>query len=186
MNYNVRLDSADMDRLADYLLQYADDFEDKVRMFLSRLADLGIEVASANGGDFGSYIVYSKTFDDDTTVRMIAKDSQAITNSWYVSSTSQTLRQETISPVLMAEFGSAQFAEVLFNISGVGQGTFDANGWYWWSDDTLLLESESEIVSGANGRYKFHSRGVHPAQPLHKAVMACIEQVTGIAKEVFA
>lgn len=188
----VSLDTKELDSLADYLDNYARTFEQKVQIFLERLAEKGIEVASVNGGDFSSYIVYSKKVESGTKVLMIAKDREEITNSWYASSTSKELRQETISPLLMAEFGSGHYAiSAEGEASGLGgQGTlnkyghaFDTNGWYWWSDDATSMDGEP--LNEKNGRWRFHSRGTHPSQPLHKAVMACIEQVEGIAREVF-
>ena len=188
----VSLDTKELDSLADYLDNYARTFEQKVQTFLERLAEKGIEVASVNGGDFSSYIVYSKKVESGTKVLMIAKDREEITNSWYASSTSKELRQETISPLLMAEFGSGHYAiSAEGEASGLGgQGTlnkyghaFDTNGWYWWSDEATSMDGEP--LNEKNGRWRFHSRGTHPSQPLHKAVMACIEQVEGIAREVF-
>ena len=188
----VSLDTKELDALADYLDNYARTFDQKVQTFLEKLAEKGIEVASVNGGDFSSYIVYSKKVESGTKVLMIAKDREEITNSWYASSTSKELRQETISPLLMAEFGSGHYAiSAEGEASGLGgQGTlnkyghaFDSNGWYWWSDDATSMDGEP--LNEKNGRWKFHSRGTHPSQPLHKAVMACIEQVEGIAREVF-
>lgn len=188
----VSLDTKELDALADYLDNYAKTFQQKVQTFLEKLAEKGIEVASVNGGDFSSYIVYSKKVESGTMVKMIAKDREEITNSWYASSTSKELRQETISPLLMAEFGSGHYAiSAEGEASGLGgQGTlnkyghaFDSNGWYWWSDDATSMDGEP--LNEKNGRWRFHSRGTHPSQPLHKAVMACIEQVEGIAREVF-
>ena len=188
----VSLDTKELDALADYLDNYARTFEQKVQTFLEKLAEKGIEVASVNGGDFSSYIVYSKKVESGTKVLMIAKDREEITNSWYASSTSKELRQETISPLLMAEFGSGHYAiSAEGEASGLGgQGTlnkyghaFDTNGWYWWSDEATSMDGEP--LNEKNGRWRFHSRGTHPSQPLHKAVMACIEQVEGIAREVF-
>ena len=188
----VSIDTKELDALADYLDNYARTFEQKVQTFLEKLAEKGIEVASVNGGDFSSYIVYSKKVESGTMVKMIAKDREEITNSWYASSTSKELRQETISPLLMAEFGSGHYAiSAEGEASGLGgQGTlnkyghaFDSNGWYWWSDDATSMDGEP--LNEKNGRWRFHSRGTHPSQPLHKAVMACIEQVEGIAREVF-
>ena len=188
----VSLDTKELDALADYLDNYARTFEQKVQTFLERLAEKGIEVASVNGGDFSSYIVYSKKVESGTKVLMIAKDREEITNSWYASSTSKELQQETISPLLMAEFGSGHYAiSAEGEASGLGgQGTlnkyghaFDTNGWYWWSDEATSMDGEP--LNEKNGRWRFHSRGTHPSQPLHKAVMACIEQVEGIAREVF-
>lgn len=195
MKYNVRLDENELYALADKLTTYATRFELKVRTFLKRLADISIEVASANEGDFSGYIVYSKVFesiDGGQAVKMVAK-SDPIIRAWYVSSTSKTPKEEAISPLLMAEFGSGRFAiSATGEAAGLGgQGTlnlnghaFDANGWYWWTDE-VRSGSDARQVGDANGRFKYHSYGQRPSQPLHNAVMACIREVEGIASEVF-
>jgi len=195
MRYNVRLDSNELYALADTLEKYADDFEAKVQTFLSRLADLGIKVAQANGGIYGSYIVYSKDFETNTgeniSVKMVAK-GETIVSEWYPSATSNELRTEAINTLLMAEFGSGRYAIDGQTEAGEivgGRGTLEpsyhhatSNGWGWWSD-TMSRDGELKYVK--NGRYLFVSDGVPPYRPLHKAVMACIEQVEGIAQEVF-
>lgn len=195
MKYRVSLDANEMYNLADELNKYAEKFEAKVNTLLSRLADLGISVAQANGGVFGGYIVYSKKFEDsdgEKTVYMMAKDSTVITNTWYVSSTSSEPRQEAINPVLMAEFGSGYYAiEATGEAKGLGgRGTLDSpyghakdsKGWWWWSDTPTR---DGELQKVKDGRYLFHSDGLPPSRPLHNAVKACIEQVEGIVQEVF-
>jgi hypothetical protein len=189
MNYTVHLDTAELDKLAAYLDNYADTFQHKVQMFLLRLADLAIDVAQVNEGVFAGYIIYSKKFEGKNSLYMMAKDRQSITNKWYGSASSEEEREEVISPILMAEFGSGHYA--IKGKGGIGgQGTlnkyghaFDTNGWYWWTDNPSSLDGTLKAVK--EGRFKFHSDGVAPAQPLHKAVMACIKQVEGIAHEVF-
>lgn len=193
MKYTVGLNSRDLFKLSSDILEYADSFEYKVRLFLERLSEVGIEVASSNGGDFSRYITYTKKWENNTTIKITAH-SQQLVSEWYAGSKGGEKRVEVISPILMAEFGSGHYA-----ISGEGetaglggQGTlnqyghaFDSDGWYWWSDDAAYRSEDELMVKSANGRWKFHSRGTHPSQPLHKAVMACIEQVERIAHEVF-
>lgn len=193
MKRTVHLDSRELYQLSVDILKYADNFEKKVKVFLDRLASLGIEVASVNGGDFSRYIVYSKRYENDHTI-MITASSPTLISEWYSGSNSKQTRTEAIIPILMAEYGSGHYAiKGKGEAKGLGgQGTlngfghaFDSDGWYWWSDDAAYRSEDDLLVKTANGRYKFHSKGVHPSQPLHKAVMACIEQVTEIAKEVF-
>ena len=191
MNYRVHLDSKELFKLSTEILKYADNFNRKVELFLNRLADLSIEVAVMNGGDYGRFITYRKKMEDGSTI-IVTANSKLLRREWYASSTSQSKRTEVISPLLMAEFGSGFYAISNENAPGLGgQGAlnkyghaFDENGWYWWADSTQ--DKDAEMVKTAkSGRIKFHSMGVKPSQPLHKAVMACIEQVKGIAKEVF-
>ena len=190
MKYNVRLDSKELFKLSSDLLKYADDFENKVRIFLEKLAQVGISVAVANSGVFSRYIVYSIKQENNTTVKLVAS-SEPIESVWYVSSKSEEQRTEVISPILMAEFGSGHYAiQGTGEATGLGgQGTlnvyghaFDPNGWYWWSEEA---SQDGVLKKSKNGRFLYKSDGLPPAQPLHKAVMACIEQVEEIAREVF-
>lgn len=188
MKYNVKLDSKELFKLSSDLLKYADDFERKVKVFLAKLAQVGIEVASVNGGDFSSYITYTKKWNNDTTITITAS-SQTLITEWYAGSGTKTVRTEAIIPLLMAEFGSGHYA--IPGEGGIGgQGTlnvyghaFDTDGWYWYAEQTPI--GSAEPVKMVNGRMKYHSMGEKPTQPLHKAVMACIERVEEIAHEVF-
>lgn len=190
MKYNVSLDSKELFKLSSDLLKYADDFENKVKIFLEKLAQVGISVAVANSGVFSRYIVYSIKQENNTTVKLVAS-SEPIESAWYVSSRSEEQRTEVISPILMAEFGSGHYAiQGTGEAAGLGgQGTlnvyghaFDPNGWYWWSEEA---SQDGVLKKSKNGRFLYQSDGLPPAQPLHKAVMACIEQVERIAREVF-
>ena len=79
----------------------------------------------------------------------------------------------------MAEFGSGHLAEVLFDIAGVGQGTFPGQThafddvWHWkeWRDDHT-------------GEWH-HSKGFRPTHPMYQAEMDMIKEVVNIAKEVY-
>jgi len=190
MKYNVSLDSKELFKLSSDLLKYADDFENKVKIFLERLAQVGISVAVANSGVFSRYIVYSIKQENNTTVKLVAS-SEPIESAWYVSSKSEEQRTEVISPILMAEFGSGHYAiQGTGEATGLGgQGTlnvyghaFDSDGWYWWSEEA---SQDGVLKKSKNGRFLYQSDGLPPAQPLHKAVMACIERVEEIAREVF-
>ena len=140
-----------------------------------------------NGGDFSRYIIYRKKWDNDTTIYITAT-SKLLRTEWYAGSKSKETRSEVISPLLMAEFGSGHYAIPFESIGG--QGTlnkyghaYDEDGWYWYAETQPI--GNAEPVSQSNGRMKYHSMGEQPTQPLHKAVMACIEQVEEIAREVF-
>lgn len=191
MNYRVSLDVQELDRLADFLDDYADSFEEKVNLFLNRLADKAIEVASANGGDFGRFIYYSKKLEDETTI-YVSATSKLIKTEWYAGSNSKETRSEVISPLLMAEFGSGHYAIENENAPGLGgQGTlnkyghaFDEDGWYWYAEMPPKGDA-TPIKTAKSGMVKYHSKGNRPTQPLHKAVIACIRQVQEIAQEVF-
>jgi len=191
MIYKVGLNTRDLDRLADYLDNYADTFNEKVTLFLNKLADKAIEVGAANGGDFSRFIFYSKKLEDGTTI-YVSATSKLIRTEWYAGSKSPETRSEVISPLLMAEFGSGHYAIENENAPGLGgQGTlnkyghaFDEEGWYWYAE-MPPKGNATPVKTASNGRVKYHSKGNIPTRPLHKAVMACIQQVTEIAQEVF-
>lgn len=156
---------------------YQNDFHGKLKVFVSRLADAGIEVAQNNVGGFGKYIVFSKEVDPaetGCTVIIHAKETGKIISSWL---TKEGRKDAEVSPLLMAEFGSGFGAENPKNIPGVGQGTFpdqthakDPEGWYWKDLDGKL----------------HHSKGIEAKMPMYKASLEIIEQCERIAKEVFS
>ena len=178
-------------KLADDLREYADKMPLKIQQFLDALADRGISVASVNEGDFAGYIVYSKEFTidgGDYVLKLVAKDRQAITNSWYSSSSPNAdLRSDTFSPLLMAEFGSGvhQVPDSVGRLpDSMGHGG-DPEGWYWWTDSPQYNDGEQYKSTAKNGRMLFHSKGSKPTMPMHKALMEMIDNIDVIARSVF-
>ena len=92
MKYNVSLDSKELFKLSSDLLKYADDFENKVRIFLEKLAQVGISVAVANSGVFSRYIVYSIKQENNTTVKLVAS-SEPIEGICYCRKTTDNTPQ---------------------------------------------------------------------------------------------
>lgn len=171
-------------QLVDDLRKYADSLPTKINQFLEALADKGISVARANEGDFAGYIVYTKE-PIEGGINLVARDRNAITNSWYVSASNNAeIRSDTFSPLLMAEFGSGAYQVDNYGIGrlpdSMGHGG-DSSGWYWWSD----VFRDGEAVTWKNGRYLFHSYGTPPTMPIHNAVMTMIEEIETIARSVF-
>lgn len=194
--FNLTLDPNELMQLADDLRQYADDFQTKVKMFLDACADHGIMIAQMNEGDFSGYIVYSKKFEydtDDFIVYIVATDTP-ITKEWYTSATGDNMKSATISPLLMAEFGSGFEAldDIPASVAGsAGHGTlntyghaFQPYGWSWWDDD-VSDQSGATMIKSKNGRWLFKSKGTPPSRPLHNAVTSLIRDVEGIAASIF-
>ena len=189
MTINVKLNSKELMKAAKDIERYGKRLERKTGEFLHALADRGIDVAQMHEGDFTGYIVYSKRRKGNS-IKIFAKDSQAIVNTWYINSKSTEVRQMTISPLLMAEFGSGFDADPR-GITGVGQGTnspyghaFDSDGWYWYQDSPET-RSGAQFVKEKNGRWKFHSKGTPPSRPLMNAVLDLINEVETIAYQIF-
>lgn len=178
------LNPTSLHKLADELEKYAESLRLKSQMFLEALADRGIAVARINEGDFAGYIVYTKE-PIEGGINLVARDRSEITNTWYVSaSPNAEVRSDTISPLLMAEFGSGAYQKDDYGIGRLpdsfGHGG-DSNGWYWWSDTFR----DGEAVTWKNGRYLFHSYGTPPSRPMHNAVTTMINEVETIARSVF-
>lgn len=178
------LSPTSLNKLAEDLRNYANDLQNKTRLFLNALADRGIEVARQNEGDFAGYIIYTKE-EGEYSLKMVARDNQPITREWFVSaSPNAEVRSETFSPLLMAEFGSGAYQVDNYGIGrlpdSMGHGS-NPNGWYWWSDHFTDGMAKTE----RNGRWLFHSYGTSPTMPIHRAVMAMIEDIEAIARSVF-
>ena len=189
MTINISLNSKELERAAKDIRKYGKRLERKTNEFLHALADRGIEVAQMNEGDFAGYIVYSKRRNKNT-IKIFAKDAQAIENTWFINSTSTEVRSMTISPLLMAEFGSGFLANSR-GVKGVGQGTnspyghaFNSTGWYWYQDSPDARNG-AEFVKEKNGRWKFHSYGTSPSKPMLNAVEELIREVETIAYQIF-
>lgn len=167
----MRFDLDDLDSLINYLDKYSNSLEDKAHRLSEALADLGITVAYQNvGGEYGSYLIFGKEGEGDEVI-FYATDSGEIHVSWDGSA------GYDVSPLLLCEFGSGQYADNPFSIPlPVGQGTmpgqthaFDPNGWYWRVNGEL-----------------HHSIGVPPDSPMYNASLEIMESVVKIAKEVFS
>ena len=75
-----------------------------------------------------------------------------------------------VDPLLMAEFGSGQFAVEGHRGTFPNQKhAFDPNGWYW-------RDLSGEL---------HHSRGITPTRPLYKAKEEMTQQIREVAERVF-
>ena len=194
--FYLSLDPNELRQTASELRDYAEEFESKVRRFCEACADHGIMIAQMHEGDFAGYIVYSKRFEiegEDYTISVVATDTP-ITKAWYTSATGDKMKSATISPLLMAEFGSG--FKALEDIppavgENAGQGSlntyghaFQEKGWSWWTDDASDQDGAS-MIKAKNGRWLFHSTGTPPTRPLHNAVQSLIRDFEGIAIAIF-
>lgn len=173
---SARGKSISIDSLIDQLEELKKNLRSKTELFLDRLLDEGIRVAASNTGGFGSYIVFEKQITESESEFygvLIGQDREKIFTTWDTKGGQSGYE---ISPILLAEFGSGWYSEVLFDVQGVGQGTmpnakghaFDKNGWSW----------------SENGVWH-HSRGTRPTHPMHEADIQMLANIDRIAKEVF-
>jgi hypothetical protein len=179
------LSVSSIEQLKRDLMDYRDrELPDKVRRFASRLADHGISVARDNTGvldDLGnvsSLVRFTKQVDYNkygAKAVMIMADIMPVISTWW---TSNGLKSVEVSPSLMYEYGSGNYAKDLNAIKNPqgGKGTFpgqthakDPDGW-WWVDEN-------------NKRHE--SKGITPTHPMYYATQEMYAQVVAIAREVF-
>ena len=170
MEINIKLDSRSIKMAIRNVKKYQDKINSKCEQVVNRLADIGIETARLNCGEYGTYITFSKEVKGTATgangkIIAVGTPTERGRNGEYI-----------IDPLLMAEFGSGWKAKVLDKVDGVGQGTFpgqthafDPRGW-WYSDK--------------DGK-SHHSYGEAPTFPMHSADIAMIMEVNKVLKEVF-
>lgn len=176
MKYQATLDSKSIKNLIDDLKDYRSLLRSRSERLVERLLEEGIKVAYQHVGRYGGYVEFTKEIDSSTTQcvgLLIGQDSKPYISTWKYQG---GLKSVEVSAILMLEFGSGWLANVIWNVSGVGQGTFpgqthatDANGWYW--------EDENGV--------KHHSRGEVPHYPMYNADMAMLTKIDAIAREVF-
>ena len=173
-----------LERAIKELEAYKKSLNQKSQTFVERLIEVGIQAAKAHSGKYADMIVFTKELEQSVNGCkgvLIATDGQKVISEWYASKKDaekhENVRSYEISPLLISEFGSGWLANVLGNVSGVGQGTMpnamghatDPDGWYWYDDNAV----------------KHHSIGEAPTYPMHNASMAILSEIDHIAREVF-
>ena len=179
MKLEVKLNQKSINHAIGELKRYQASLAVKNETFVRRLLDEGIRVAMENTGGFGRHISFSKEGNGGIrTVGYLIADSRPIIAEWAVKDENGDEIKKTaeVNPLLMAEFGSGNLAEVLFNIGGVGQGTFPgqthAYESSWWYKDWETKQWHQAF-------------GIKPKHPMYSAEMEMIQRVTEIAREVF-
>ena len=180
MNIKIDLSTSGIQQLQKQLNDYAKNtLPQQAKLFIEKLAELGIKVGMQNTGEYKDYIVFSlenlSVSNKGCKGILVAKDLQQITKEWNVK---EGTHDETISPILMAEFGSGWLFDSAWNVpvNGASQGALnkyghalDPNGWYWVDMDERL----------------HHSIGELPTYPVYKAYVEMKNNINKIAKEVF-
>lgn len=176
MKLKATLSTKSINNLIKDLEDYRDSLSTKSELLVTRLLEEGIKVAYQHVGRYGGYVEFTKEVENEGTQcigLLIGKDSQPFISRWRYKG---GMKEVEVSGILMSEFGSGWLANVIWNVSGVGQGTFpgqihaeDPHGWYWQDEDGT----------------KHHSIGEEPHYPMYFADMAMLSQVDSIAREVF-
>lgn len=160
---------------------YQNDMDRKINLALNRLADEGVAVCySCNS--FGSMILFTSSqastgVPDIAEVVLIGRDVDKIISRWKYKG---GVKEAEVSPLLMSEFGSGNFADnSQFEnspIQGVGQGTFPGQthafeaSWHWVDADTNEYHTSS---------------GLKPTYPMLTARNHMMLRVATVFREVF-
>ncbi len=176
MKLKITLDSNSIKAAIDELNKYRNSLAAKNELFMNRLLDEGISVAYRHVGKYTGYIEFTKDVDNMGTKCigvLTGKNTKPYISVWRYRG---DFKKVEVNALAMAEFGSGWLANVMWNVPGVGQGTFpgqthatDPQGWYW--------------VDAQN--VKHHSIGETPQYPMYSAEMDMLAQIDKIAREVF-
>lgn len=175
MIINARLSTKDITNAIERLERFKLELREKLGLFVSELAQIGIDVIQSNikveyDGEvrnFGDSVTFQKEVigDTDAVTCILTVEGQPYLKEWLGGSA-------MVNPLLMAEFGSGDFA-----IDG-HKGEFpspsakkhtDNPPWFW------------KDTSG-----KVHkSSGSEPSRPLYKAKLEMEQQIREVAERVF-
>lgn len=157
------------------LTEYRDSLAAKSELLVSRLLDEGITVAYQHVGKYEGYVEFTKELESGQSQCvgiLIGRDVTPFISAWKTKDGKKIVE---VSGLLMLEFGSGWLANVIWNVSGVGQGTFPGQKhafdkqWYW------------EDLDGT----KHWSKGETPQYPMYFADMTMLSNIDHIAREVF-
>ena len=167
----VHLNSESIQDAIAKLEQIKQNVSSRANMMISKLLEIGITTAQQNTGKYAGYIKFETMVEesqDGYVGLLIASDAEKIISRWRRGG---EIIEAEVSPLLMAEFGSGQYAEVKdlwSELAGVvGQGTFtypdqirnhafDPMGWGWYDLD---------------GKWHW-SKGEYPTYPMYESWQA--------------
>ena len=179
----VHLNSESIQDAIAKLEQIKQNVSSRANIMINELLEIGITTAQQNTGKYAGYIKFETMVEesqDGYIGLLIASDAEKVISRWRRGN---EIVEAEVSPLLMAEFGSGQYAEVKdlwSELAGVvGQGTFtypdqirnhayDPKGWSWCD-----LE----------GRWH-HSKGSPPISPMYKSWQAMKEAVETVMIDV--
>lgn len=178
MQKNIAFDCCDISSVRNAIKElkgFKKELKENVSNALSKLADDGIAVAEANCGDFGSHISFSKEYSSNgQTVKIVAKNMSDMLVVWSADKNVSDTKTATISPLLMAEFGSGGLAENIYGVPGVGKGTFPS---HTNSPPNInhAKNRDSWFYYDMQGNLRM-SKGIKPTHPMHRAALEIVKK----------
>jgi hypothetical protein len=153
----VELNSESINKAIAKLEQISTDLGGSSATIIQKLLEIGISTAMENTGKYAGYIKFEPVIQQDENgyvgLLVASDNSKIISRYWRYGS----LVEAEVSPLLMAEFGSGNYAdvaEIWSDLVGqVGQGTFPnqthafQESWRWYGLDKIWHESSGESPS---------------------------------------
>ena len=170
--FKTDLSVSGIDQLISDLNRYKRELNAKCELFTQVLADKGIMTARvcSNDGVYGRYLRFYRETSGNPSLGyrtvLIATQTGLIHREWL---TKDGTKEVDVSPLLMAEFGSGQYA-----VAG-HRGTFPEqthafdDTWYWQDLDHVWHASHGTV----------------PSRPVYHAWLEMANAISITAKEVF-
>ena len=193
MEIKFSLSTKEISNAIKDLKAYKKSLQTKCETFVARLADEGITVAQMNTGDYGQYITFGKEVEPQKygAKGIMYATSGTLRSTWLVKDpvTGETRhRSADISPLLMAEFGTGQFAasDDKTKELGMGRGSFWPNANYYPDkpEKNHALQQDGWWYMDLDGEWQ-HTEGQEPSSPMFNACLDMEIKLFKIAKEVF-
>ena len=194
--YQTDLSQEQIERLISNLETYRDQILPSLnREFVSRLADEGIFAAQhrLEGSLYESYIDFTKEFEENGKIRTLVivsgKKVEDVIRHWYTRRSSREPVERPVNPILMAEFGSGQFADpTSWRGTFPGQTNANRSNWTWFEYEDETSDPEARVIEEYEGGLrKMRSYGTKPRAPMlwAAAAMGMYSTIRRIAQEVY-
>ena len=172
MKIHIRLSPESIQQAREQLSNINGLLREKIREFVEELANVGVQVAESNTGEYRDAIKFEVNVSDTTfgsTATITMSDKYKIIREWRYRGGN---KQAEVSPSLMAEYGSGKFAVDGHRGTFPGQKHAWENEWHWTTLDNVHHKSSGET----------------PTRPMFTAYTRLndADTVLEVAKRVFA
>ena len=186
-NIDLTFSQSSIENAIAEIERYQKQLQKKNEEFVSKLADVGIEVGERTvTGEYKQYITFKKTIRPSkkglNVTGKVAGRSKTITVRWSYPNASGYEKRE-VSPILMEEFGSGVHA---VDASGKENGSVAKKLGYGRSTFPRQKHAFEPVWHWQDMDGEWHSSsGYDPSSPMWKAAVQMRMEIVKIAKEVF-
>lgn len=144
MKIKIQLSQGSIQDAREQLSSIDGFLKDKIRQLVEELAEIGVQVAESNTGEYRDAIKLDVSVQDTATgsiATITMSDKYKIIREWrYRGGT----KKAEVSPSMMAEYGSGQFAVEGHRGTFPGQKHAWENEWHWTTLDNVYHKSSGE------------------------------------------